>query len=74
MNTRSACEYIAFAPAQPLRNWREQQPSNSCDLGIECHGGVSEYYTSGSACDFILCRSTWLLLGYVLNGNAVEGN
>jgi hypothetical protein len=30
MNTSSAREYIIVAPAQLLRNWCEQRPSNQC--------------------------------------------
>jgi hypothetical protein len=32
MHTHSASEYTIFAPAQLLRNWREQRPSNEDNL------------------------------------------
>jgi hypothetical protein len=35
MNTRSARKYTIFAPAQLLRNWLEQRPSNQGDLASD---------------------------------------
>jgi hypothetical protein len=46
MNTRSAREYIMFAPAQLLRNWCEQRPSNQGNLDSSVTGEVRRvYYT-----------------------------
>jgi hypothetical protein len=39
MNTRSAREYTMFAPAQLLRNWRDQRPSNQGVLDLNFTGG-----------------------------------
>jgi hypothetical protein len=70
MNTRSAREYIMFAPAQLLRNWPEQRPSNKGDLdsSLGGGGGYGVFYT---AVDLLLVsfsyHSTELLLGCVLN-------
>jgi hypothetical protein len=48
MNTRFAREHTMIAPAQLLRNWREQRPSNQSDfdsivtwaVGSVCYTGV----------------------------------
>jgi hypothetical protein len=50
MNTRSAREYTMFPPAELLRNWREQRPSNYGDLDEDW-----------PASDFIVFRSSWLV-------------
>jgi hypothetical protein len=55
MNTRSAREYTIFAPAQLLRIWREQRPSNKDDLDSNVTGDVSEslLYRDGPASGLI---------------------
>jgi hypothetical protein len=70
MNTRSAREYIMFAPAQFLRNWREQRPSNQGDLYSSVMGEAGRvYYTE---MDLLLIsflyRISRLFLSCVLNG------
>jgi hypothetical protein len=46
MNTRSALEYTTFVPAQLLRNWYEQRPSNQGNLDSNVRRKVgSVYYT-----------------------------
>jgi hypothetical protein len=50
MNTRSAREYTMFAPAQLLRNWREQRPSNKGDLDSSVTGRMGESLTRGWTC------------------------
>jgi hypothetical protein len=53
MNTLSARE-IMYAPAQRLRNWREQRPSNQSDLDSSVSGDVGRaYYMGLPAVDFI---------------------
>jgi hypothetical protein len=47
MNTHSALEYTMFAPAQLLRNWHEQQPSNKADLDSTVMGSLGESITWG---------------------------
>jgi hypothetical protein len=42
MNTRSAREYTMFAPAQLLRSWSEQRPSNKNGLDSSVAGGGLE--------------------------------
>jgi hypothetical protein len=70
MNTRSAREYTMFAPAQLLRHWREQRRSNQGDLDSSVTVEVGRVYYTGV--DLLLTsflyRTTWLLLGCVLNG------
>jgi hypothetical protein len=44
MNTRSGREYTMFAPAQLLRNWREQRPSSQGDLISNVTGEVGKVY------------------------------
>jgi hypothetical protein len=53
--TRSTRDYTMFAPAQVLRNWREQRPSNKGDLDSSIAWEVGKvYYTGGvSASDLI---------------------
>jgi hypothetical protein len=57
MNTRSAREYVMFAPEQLLRNWREQRPNNHGDLDLSVMGGgggwKSPLHGGGPASDFI---------------------
>jgi hypothetical protein len=55
MITRSAHEYTIFTPAQLLRKWREQRPSNQGVLDSSVTGEVGRvYYTGGGpASDFI---------------------
>jgi hypothetical protein len=54
MNTRYALEYTMFAPAQFLRNWREQRPCIQGDLDSRVSVEVGRvYYTGGLASDFI---------------------
>jgi hypothetical protein len=54
MNTRFAREYTMFAPAQLLRNWGEQLPSNQGDLDSSVMGRLGESITwGGPASDFI---------------------
>jgi hypothetical protein len=40
MNTHSAREYATFAPAQLLRNWCEQRPSNKGHVDSEVTGSL----------------------------------
>jgi hypothetical protein len=70
MNTRSAREYTMFAPAQLLRNWREQRPSNNGDLDSRVAGEIGIVYYTGVDLLLVsfLYRSVRLLLGFVLNG------
>jgi hypothetical protein len=69
MNTWSAREYTMFAPAQLLRNWHEQRLRSQGDLDSVSQGRFGESITRGGpASDFILYRSTLLLLGWVVNG------
>jgi hypothetical protein len=69
-NTRSAREYTTFAPAQLLRNWREQRPSNRGDIDSTVTVEIGRVYYTGV--DLLLISilycSTWLLLGCDLNG------
>jgi hypothetical protein len=71
VNTRSSRAYTLFVPAQLLRNWHEQRPSNQGYLDSSVTGKVGRVYYTGV--DLILIsfsyRSTWLfLLDWVLNG------
>jgi hypothetical protein len=43
----SAREYTMFTPAQLLRNWREQRPSNNGDLDLTVTGDVGIVYYTG---------------------------
>jgi hypothetical protein len=72
MNTRSAREHIMFASAQRLRNRREQRPSNQDDADVSVTGEVwSVYYTKVDLLlIYFLCRSTWPMLGRVLNSTS----
>jgi hypothetical protein len=47
MNTRSAREHTIIAPAQLLRNWREQRPSNQSDLDSSVTEEVGRVYYTG---------------------------
>jgi hypothetical protein len=40
-------KYIMFAPAQLLRTWREQRPSNKSDLDSSATGEVGKVYYMG---------------------------
>jgi hypothetical protein len=55
MNTRSAREYSMLAPAQLLRNWREQRPSNQGDLDSGVTGDIGGvcYTGVGLSCNSI---------------------
>jgi hypothetical protein len=54
MNTRSAREYTMFAPAQLLRNWSEQWPSNQYDLDSSFTGCWERvFHGGGLASDLI---------------------
>jgi hypothetical protein len=68
MNRSSAREYTTFTPAQLVRHWRKQRPSNKGDLDCSVPGKVRRvYYTRADALLFsFLYRNTWLL-GCVLN-------
>jgi hypothetical protein len=70
VNTRCAREYTMFTPAQLLRNWREQRPSNQDDLdsSVSVEVGRVHYTGVGILVISFLYRSTRLLLGWVLNG------
>jgi hypothetical protein len=46
-HTHSTREYTIFAPAQLLRNWREQRPSNQDDLDSVSRGRLGESITRG---------------------------
>jgi hypothetical protein len=61
-----------FAPAQLLRNWREQRPSNQGDLASSVTGEVGRIYYTGVNLLLIsfLYRSTQLLLACVINCTA----
>jgi hypothetical protein len=65
MNTRSTREYNLLAPAQLLRSWREQWPSNQDDLDLSATGEAGRVCYAGV--DLLLIsffyRSTLLLLG-----------
>jgi hypothetical protein len=64
MSTRSASEYIMFAPAQLPRNWLEQRPSNQGELDSSVTGEVGREYYTGLDLLLIplLYRGTWWLL------------
>jgi hypothetical protein len=47
INTRSACEYTVFAPAQFLRSYREQRPTKEGDLDSSITTEVWTVYSSG---------------------------
>jgi hypothetical protein len=68
MNTRSAHEFTMFVPAQTLRNWREQRPSNQGDLDSSVTGRLGEYYTGVNLLLISFLYRRNLLLGCVLNG------
>jgi hypothetical protein len=70
MNTRSAREYVMFASAQLLSNWRDQRPSNQDDLDSTVTGKAGRVYYTGVDLLLIsfLYRSTRLMFGCVLNG------
>jgi hypothetical protein len=74
MNARSAREHTMFAPAQLLRNWREQRPSNKGDLGSSVTREIRKIYYAGVDLILIsiLFRSTRLLLGCVLNDTVLS--
>jgi hypothetical protein len=44
MNTRCARGYNILAPAQPLRSWREQRPSNHGEIDSSVTGEVGRVY------------------------------
>jgi hypothetical protein len=50
MNTRSAREHTMSVPAQLLRNWREQRPSNKSGLDSSVTGEVGRVYYTGEDC------------------------
>jgi hypothetical protein len=57
------------APARHLHNWREQRPSNKGNLDSSVTEEVGRVlHRSGPTSDLIVYRSTWLLMGCVLNG------
>jgi hypothetical protein len=60
MNTRSAREYTMFASVRGLRSWREQRPSNECDVDSSVTREVGKvYYTELYVLlVLVLCRST----------------
>jgi hypothetical protein len=66
----SRTSYTILVPAHLLRNWREQWPSNKSDLVSSITGKVGRVHYAGVDLILIsfLYRSTWLLLGCVLNG------
>jgi hypothetical protein len=72
MNARYAPKYAMVARARLLRNWYEQRPANQSDLDWSVTAEVGRLFYGGwPPSDFILSflyRSTWLLLGCVLNG------
>jgi hypothetical protein len=69
MNTHSAREYIMFAHAQLLSNWREQRPSNKGDLESSVTGeSGSVLHVVDLLLILFLYRSEWLLLGCVVSG------
>jgi hypothetical protein len=47
MNTRSARQYTMFAPAQRLRNWHEQRPSNLGNYDLSVSEKVGRVYYTG---------------------------
>jgi hypothetical protein len=66
MNTHSIREYFMFEPAQLMRNWREQRPSNQggLDPSVTREDG-SLLHRGAHASDFIFVPNTLLLLGGV---------
>jgi hypothetical protein len=60
MNIRSVREYAMFAPAQLLRNWREQRPSNQGDFdsSVAREVGIVYYTGVGQLLISFLYRST----------------
>jgi hypothetical protein len=71
MNTRSAREYTIFAPAQFLRNWCRQRPSNRNDLDSSVTREVGRVYDTGVDLLMIfLYHSKQLLLGSFLYGTS----
>jgi hypothetical protein len=62
MNKRSAREYTMFAPAQLLRNRREQRPSKQSDLDSSATRKVGRFYYTEVELLLIsfLSRSNWL--------------
>jgi hypothetical protein len=65
MNTHSAREYTMFAPAQFLRNWREQRPSNQDALGSSVMRQIGRFYHAGGgrASDFIFMSFFMSIVG-----------
>jgi hypothetical protein len=65
MNTRSAREYAMLSPAQLLRNWREQRPSNQGDLDSSVTGGgsVNLLHAGGPASYFIFVPLYVIVIG-----------
>jgi hypothetical protein len=65
MSTRSAREYTMFAPAQVLRNWHEQRPSNQDYPDSSVIGEVGIVYYTGVHLLLIsfLCRSYVTVVG-----------
>jgi hypothetical protein len=59
MNTRSAREYTMLAPAQILRNLRDQRPSNQGDLDSSVTGEVG----GGPTSDFIFVPFHMIVVG-----------
>jgi hypothetical protein len=53
MNPRSALEYTMFAPAQLLRIWREQRPSNIDNFNWSVQHRKVHYMEKEIASDFI---------------------
>jgi hypothetical protein len=70
MNTSFTRVYTVLAPAQSLRNWREQRPSRKDDfvLRVTEDSGIVYYKGVNLLLIWFLCRSTWQLLGCVLTG------
>jgi hypothetical protein len=52
-----------FTPAQLLRNWRQQRPSDQVDLDLTVTGKVWRVYYTGEDLFQFLYRKTLLLMG-----------
>jgi hypothetical protein len=70
MNTRSACEYTMFAPAQRLRNWLDQRPSNQGDLDSSVTGEDARVLHGGGPASDLIFVLYILSLGEISLCNA----
>jgi hypothetical protein len=63
MSTRSARECTIFAPAQHLRNLREQRPSNKSDIDSIVMGKGRVLHGGEPACGLILVPQHVIVVG-----------